>query len=234
MKLLGVPLHPVWPDEIEATIAGWLAGGKRRHVVTINPEMLVAAQRNQAFAELLHTTTNVPDGVGITLVQRVLYRTKCPRIAGVTVAKTVAQVCAQQGLRLGLVGGRGVAQPAAEALVEQFPTLKVTLADDGDPTKTPDNIGQVDVLLVAFGAPKQEVYINQTMRNHPHLRLGVGVGGTFDFWAGKATRAPLLWQRLGVEWLWRLGREPSRIRRIVTAVVRFPLLCAVDKYTKKT
>jgi N-acetylglucosaminyldiphosphoundecaprenol N-acetyl-beta-D-mannosaminyltransferase len=79
------------------------------------------------------------------------------------------------------------------------------------------------VLLVAFGAPKQDMWIDRYRNQLTHVRVAIGVGGTFDFIAGVHKRAPIIFQNLGIEWLWRVVREPRRIGRIINAVIVFPL-----------
>jgi N-acetylglucosaminyldiphosphoundecaprenol N-acetyl-beta-D-mannosaminyltransferase len=83
--------------------------------------------------------------------------------------------------------------------------------------------------LVAFGAPKQEIWLSEKGRKITSLKLGIGVGGTFDFWAGKIKRAPILWRKIGLEWLWRLIQEPQRWRRIFNAIVVFPYRVIQEK-----
>jgi len=91
------------------------------------------------------------------------------------------------------------------------------------------NNARPDILFVAFGAPKQEVWIYENLKKMPTVKLAIGVGGSFDFISGKTRRAPLIFQKLGLEWLWRLILEPRRIKRIYNATVKFGWLILTKK-----
>jgi len=80
-----------------------------------------------------------------------------------------------------------------------------------------------NILFVAFGTPKQEIWINDNLKQIPSVKIAIGIGGTFDFISGKITRAPKIMQKLGLEWLWRLLKQPSRIKRIYNATIAFPI-----------
>ena len=123
----------------------------------------------------------------------------------------------------------GIAKSAGEILKKKY-SITVSGTYSGSPAEEQDSIirklvddSGAQVLFVAFGAPKQEIWLE---RNLPHLksvRLAMGVGGTFDFIAGKLKRAPKVFRYLGLEWLFRLFQQPSRVKRIYNATVKFPL-----------
>lgn len=150
------------------------------------------------------------------------------QVSGVDLVWHLAEMCAKKGYTMSFLGGKGgVADRAAKCLKRKLPQLKVGRSWDG---LEADKIlaGHLpkistDILLVAFGHPNQEKWI---MRNLKRLdvKVAMGVGGAFDFLAGQPRRAPLSFRRLGVEWIWRLIKEPRRWRRILTAFPYFPLL----------
>jgi N-acetylglucosaminyldiphosphoundecaprenol N-acetyl-beta-D-mannosaminyltransferase len=116
-------------------------------------------------------------------------------------------------------------------LKQRNPSINVVLTMSG----SPDEQGTIDILkrvtetsphflLVAFGAPKQDLWIDRFITHMPSVRVAMGVGGTFDFLAGTRKRAPTWLQRIGLEWLWRFVQEPSRYRRMWNAVVVFPFM----------
>lgn len=121
----------------------------------------------------------------------------------------------------------GTAERAAKKLQKKFPTLKVAGYSSKDPGETAFELvkkSKAEVLLVAYGAPKQELFIAQYASKIPTLIHAMGVGGSFDFWSGEIRRAPWLMRKLGIEWLWRLFLEPiKRARRIYNATLKFPI-----------
>lgn len=150
------------------------------------------------------------------------------QISGIDLVWDTARVCADKGHTMGFLGGQeGVAQKAAECLKEKFASLKIAGTWDGEEADKilSGETSQIsaDILLVAFGHPKQERWIAKNLKNL-EVKVAVGVGGTFDYLIGKPRRAPLVIRRLGLEWIWRLLKEPRRWRRILTAFPYFPLL----------
>ncbi|MEK7122610.1 MAG: WecB/TagA/CpsF family glycosyltransferase, partial [Patescibacteria group bacterium] len=165
------------------------------------------------------------------------WRHRLFRVTGVDFTWMLAELCAKQGKRIYLLGaGKGVAQKCALVLQKKYPSLQIVGAQEGIPkvvTKTSDVYDRQlcekiiavhpDVLLVAFGAPRQDLWIAQNAHRLPGVRIAVGVGGTFDYLAGVVPYAPKWIRDIGFEWTYRLMTQPYRWRRIVTAVVRFPL-----------
>jgi N-acetylglucosaminyldiphosphoundecaprenol N-acetyl-beta-D-mannosaminyltransferase len=214
-----------------AWIEAAVADRRPRQLCTANPEFLIAALRDPEFRRILLAADLVlPDGVGLLWAARWLGRRFPERVPGSDLIYRLAELAARRGWRLYFLGAaQGVAQAAAGRLQGLYPGLVVAGAFAGSPAPADDDAlvarvaaARPDVLLVAYGAPAQDKWI---ARNR--LRLGVpvslGVGGSFDFAAGVARRAPRWVQRLGLEWLHRLWRQPWRARRIYTAVVAFPL-----------
>lgn len=165
--------------------------------------------------------------------------------SGINLIADLCQLGQERGWRFYLLGGDpGVAQGAAERLRATYPGLTILGAEEGIPKdryadatlrrSVAQRIGQIrpDVVLVAFGAPRQDLFIAE---NAQRLRapLLIGVGGSFDFLAGRIQRAPHWFQQIGLEWLWRLIQQPWRIRRILTAVVVFPWLVFLDRQRRK-
>lgn len=124
---------------------------------------------------------------------------------------------------------KGVAQQTAEVFKKKHPKLTIAgYSSDGPNENTYKDIRKsgAQVCLVAYGAPKQELWISENLKNLPKLEIIMGVGGSFDFWSGQIRRAPKWMQKVGLEWLWRLIREPrKRLKRIWNAVVVFPISC---------
>lgn len=230
--VLGVPFDPLAPAEAVARLRAMLAEPAQRHVATPNNEMLVEARRNPPFRALLNRTAlNLADSTGVVWASR---WNGMPLPARVTGADTVAALCAEldENVPVFLLGaGEGVAAKAAEALRAANPRLYVADTFAGSP-KEADAEGIVEhvrasgatLLLVAYGAPAQETWIDRHLKEMPNVRVAIGVGGTFDFLAGAKKRAPAWMRSAGLEWLYRFAQEPSRYKRMWNAVVVFPLL----------
>lgn len=222
-------------DWIEAAVAARTP----RQICTANPEFLMAAQRDPEFFDLLNRADLVlPDGVGLLLAARWRGARLPERVAGSDLIYRIAERAGHHPAGRGASGGwgvyflgaaEGVAQKTAEILKARYPGLTIAGTFGGSPKIEEEaeivarvRAAQPDILLVAFGAPAQDKWI---ARNKARLGVPVsmGVGGAFDFVAGVAQRAPRWLQRLGLEWLQRLWRQPWRARRIYSAVAAFPL-----------
>ena len=191
-------------------------------VATINPEFIMRARRDPEFRQVLEDASLcLPDGWGVTWAARRQGRPLRARVAGSDLIWPLAERAAREGWRLYLLGaGPGVAESAAGRLRERVPGLAIAgfhagvAGPEGDvESRRLIAAARADVVLVAYGAPRQELWI---ARNLPRLdvRVGIGVGGAFDFVSGRVPRAPGWMRRAGVEWLYRLARQPWRARRM--------------------
>lgn len=231
MHLLGVSLESWNAAAARAHISSILKGERFVQVATVNPEFLVCAAKDSAFRALLNECRTPVDGVGITLISRLLYGVKLHRITGVDLAELILEESAKKRAKVALVGGRGVAGECAKIMQKKYPNLNIVYAEDGDPNAVSEILkaAQPEVVLAAFGSPKQEYYLRHIADEIPSVRLGIGVGGTFDYWAGNAVRAPKWVRKVGLEWLMRLVMQPKRARRIFNAVVVFPWFCVCER-----
>ncbi len=231
VTILGVPIDPVTMDQAIDRIRTMLNGGKH-HVMTPNSEMLVEAAQNAAFRSLLHTSAlNVPDSAGLLWAARMTGQRISERIAGVDL---VTELCTKLGSEhpVFLLGGRdGVGVRTGDMLRKKNPRLVIAGTFEGSPSEedAAEIISRINdsgahLLLVAYGAPKQDLWIGTHLHALHSVHVALGVGGTFDVVSGVVKRAPKFFRTLGFEWLWRVMHEPWRIGRILTATVRFPLL----------
>ena len=193
------------------------------------------AQKDEEFRNILNKSDiAIPDGIGLVFASHFLGNPIPERVAGSDLVWKIAKLAEYKNCSLYLLGGKeGVAEEAARKLKEKYPNLKIKGAESGGEVeerklKTQNeemvkriNERQPDILLVAFGAPKQEKWIYYNLSKLSSVKVAIGVGGTFDFIAGRIKRAPMFLRKLGMEWLWRLFIEPKRINRILTATVRF-------------
>jgi N-acetylglucosaminyldiphosphoundecaprenol N-acetyl-beta-D-mannosaminyltransferase len=231
ITILSVPVHVVRMDEALAWAAQAVAARVPRQVCTVNPEFIMAAQGDPGFRRVLaEADLNIADGGGLLWAARRQGATLPERVAGVDFVERLAALAAQQGWRLYLLGAaEGVAARVAEILCRRYPGLQIAGVYAGSPRpEDADSIvariraARPDLLLVAYGAPAQDKWIAQH-RQALGVPVSIGVGGTFDFIAGVARRAPGWVQRLGLEWLHRLLHQPWRARRMWVAVVEFPI-----------
>ncbi|HVU70655.1 MAG TPA: WecB/TagA/CpsF family glycosyltransferase [Ktedonobacteraceae bacterium] len=220
-------------ERLMAMVARRRAAGDQwpcQQLITVNPEFVMAAQRDTHFRQAINAAALVvADGVGVVWATRYLRAPTPERITGVDTLVALAQRCAGAGYRLYLLGAApGVAEEAATRLQSLAPGLQIagTYAGSPDPSAEEAIIERVraaraDVLCVAYGAPAQDLWIYRNLSRLP-VALAVGVGGAYDFISGRKPRAPRLMQKMGLEWLYRLYREPWRWRRML-ALPRFAL-----------
>jgi N-acetylglucosaminyldiphosphoundecaprenol N-acetyl-beta-D-mannosaminyltransferase len=239
VTILGVRVDAVTMPQtmawVEAAVTA-TAERRPRQICTANPEFLMTARRDPEFRRVLNEADLVlPDGVGLLWAARRLGTRLPERVAGSDLIYRLAELAGRHCWRVYFLGAaEGVAQAAAEWLRELYPGLVIAGTFAGDPS--PASAGALvagvraarpDVLLVAYGAPAQDTWIAR-YKDELGVPVSLGVGGSFDFVAGLAQRAPVWVQRAGLEWLHRLWRQPWRAGRIFTAVVAFPLAVIVN------
>lgn len=197
-------------EVLEYIFKGLKKDGQKMSIFTLNSEIIVAAQKNNHFKQVLNNASlGLPDSIGVIWAGNLLGKKIPGRITGVDVMEKLCQRAAKEGFTVGLIGGKPkVAERTAECLVHKYPGLRVNFA--GSEGKIP----KTDMLFVAFGFPKQELWIAQNLSKLP-VKMAMGVGGAFDFLSGDIPRAPKWLQTLGFEWLFRLIVQPWRLRRQV-------------------
>ena len=208
----------------QALDSAWeiIESSEKAYVVTPNPEIVWMARQNEALRNSLNSAELVlPDGVGIIIGARILGTPlRSGRVPGIDFAGALLKKMAESGRSVFLFGSKpGVAEEAGRTLAGKYPGLTVAGTADGyftddKPIIEAINSAQPDLLLVCLGAPKQELWMAQ---NHKSLnvKLCAGLGGALDVFAGNVKRAPKLFRKLGLEWFYRLIREPRRIKRMI-------------------
>jgi len=222
IDVLGCRVDDVTMDEAKALCERLIRAGRPAQVVTPNAEIVVAAGRMPDLRQLINRAElSIPDGAGLLLAGRLLGTPLRAQVTGTDLCYRLAALAAERGYRLFLLGARpGVAAAAATALERRYPGLKVAGTfpgragpeGDAETRAAVAAAGRVDVLMVAYGAPRQERWIarNQAALGVP---LALGIGGAFDFLSGRVPRAPAWLRRAGFDWLYRLVRQPWRWRR---------------------
>ncbi len=230
VRILGVRVDNVDQAEAVGRIMALAQGGVAHQVATLNPEFVMLGQRDAAFRAVLEgADLALPDGVGLVWAARILGTPLRGRATGVQTTLGLATAAAARGLSFFLLGGApGVAEAAAAQLVTHAPGLRVVGTYSGSPASNEEDAiaerirrAAPDLLFVAFGAPQQDLWIARN-RERLGVPVSMGVGGTLDYISGRVPYAPAWLRGLGLEWLYRLIRQPWRWRRML-ALPRFAL-----------
>ena len=226
-EIMKIEIHGIKFDDIDmqaaVRYAMQAATTEPCWVATPNALMLRSCREHPERRELLNAASLVlPDGAGVLLAAKKQGTPLSCRITGIDFAEALLSAAAARGDRVFLLGGRdGVAPVAAENLMKKHPSLCVCGSYWGYFEKQGEENRRVlgiiracrpDILLVCFGFPIQEAWIRENLPHLPSVKVAAGLGGSLDVWAGKATRAPLRWQKSGMEWAWRMLHEPRRVR----------------------
>ena len=227
--LLGVGLNNFTKKEVlEYILENLLKKKGKGYIVTPNPEILVIANGDKNYKKVLNLANlALPDGVGVVAGAKFLGIPLKTRITGVDLTENLCKQVAERPITVGFLGGReGIAVKTAECLKKSYPSLKVSFA--GSKLDQLDKLGQLDILFVAFGSPKQEFWIAKNLPKLP-VKVAIGVGGSFDFISGSVPRAPQFLREIGLEWLFRLIIQPWRIKRQLR-LVEFASLILKEKF----
>jgi len=216
-------------EEAANASAAMLHSGGSHIIVTPNTVSLMRAQANARLLEAYdRADLVVADGVGVVWASRLLGVPLPERVPGIALAEELLQRACTHASRVFLLGGReGVALRAKEHLLKRFPGLDIVGVQHGYFSNEDEAIASIraarpDMLLVGMGVPRQELLMLR-VRQGLDVGLMIGIGGALDVFAGDRTRAPRFWQRVGLEWLYRLFQEPRRMRDALL-IPRFMLL----------
>lgn len=241
-NILGVPFVNVTPDEAVNKLILFMEGNDKNMVFTPNPEMVMEARKNSEFMQILNDSSmNVPDGIGIVYASKLTKNPIKSRVAGYDMLLSVFDKMKDINKTAYFFGGApGIADKAKEAIEKRFPGLRVVGTANGyfDEKRELEIISEInelkpDLLLVGIGFPKQEKWIYYNL-SKLDVKVAVGVGGSFDGWSGNVKRAPEFFVNHGLEWFYRLMKQPSRIGRMMQLplfmikVISFKLMGKLD------
>jgi len=252
VKILDVRIDTITEEEALNKVAKFLNEDRGHTIFTPNPEMIMEAQEDSYFREILNTSSlNLCDGKGLQFSCRLLFTKQqlqkyqyFKRVAGIDFMMSICKYAQKEDFSVYLLGSgdKVVIIKAVDKLkqlypklniagyhpgsnVESFPNKKLKyISDDNEKVITDITQASPDILFVGFGHGKQEKWIHENIKYLPSVKLAMGVGGSFDIISGKLKRAPLFLRKLSLEWLWRLLQEPKRFKRIWVAVIKFPLV----------
>lgn len=236
IDILGCRLDSL--DSAQATdeIVRMALEGASAQIVTLGTEMVVYAQRDSAFRDVVNACAlSLCDTIGVLAVARRRGATLRERVTGVELLELLCARAAEEDLPVFLLGGApGVAADAAAILEVRFPGLKIAgtrngfFAADEEPAVVEEiRRSGARLLFAGLGSPRQEMWLSAHLAQIGST-VGIGVGGSFDVVSGRVKRAPMMWRRFGMEWLYRLAREPQRFRRQL-ALPYFVWLIVLDR-----
>jgi len=236
-EILGTPVDALTYGDAVEKVRASISTREPLWILAVNPEKIMKTLKDRKLKKLLLCADLfIPDGVGILWAGKILGKPFRQRVTGVDLLMTLVAEAAQKKWRIYLLGAEpGVAEAVAQKLGKSYPGLIVSGSRDGyfqveEETEVVEEIKQArpDLLFVGMGSPKQEEFI-QTYRQELGVPVCMGVGGSFDVISGKKKRAPRFLQRLGLEWTWRLVKEPTRISRM-SVLPKFMLMVLREKF----
>jgi len=236
-NVLGVKIDRVTMREAVERIAEMIRQPKPHLVVTANSEMVMIANRDPLLLEIIERADLVvPDSIGVIWASRILKQPLAERVPGIELMQALLAESVVQKWRVFLLGAEpGTAEQAASAIAAEYKGINIVGTHHGFFTQTElpavlDKIKatQPDILFIALGVPKQEKFAAAYLA-HLGVPVALGVGGSFQVLAGKVKRAPLWMRKMGLEWLYRIIRQPSRIGR-AAVLPQFVLWVLLERF----
>lgn len=239
VEIVGINIDNVNFAEAEDRLLEFLHQDELKMVFTPNSEMLVDAVKDPGFAEILNSGDLViPDGIGVVISSRFYGTPVKEKVPGCELMNSLIDIAYKDKKSIYFLGGKpGVAEEASQKLQQKYPGLNIAgfhngYFDEDEEKSIIDDIidKKPDIIFVALGAPKQEKWIYQN-RHRFAAKIAMGVGGSLDIIAGRAQRAPEFYQKTGLEWFYRLMKEPKRFFRMLK-LPKFILLAYYDAKTR--
>lgn len=229
VKIFGVHIDELKKIEVLEKIKAFLKEDVTRTIYTPNTEIVMECRKNDKLKDILNRGDIViPDGIGLIYASKIKKKGLTERVTGCDVSLDILDIANTEGYSLFLLGGNpGVSEEASEKIKKNYPNIKLVGTHDGyfkgthtgnsgdsEELAVIDQIikSKADILFVGLGAPKQELWIDEN-KDKLNCRIIIGNGGTIDILAERVNRAPEIYQRLGLEWLYRLSKDPRRIKR---------------------
>lgn len=226
ISIRGVNFDNVSLDEAVGIVEGFIEGEGTNVVHTPNSEIVqLCVEQNEYYSLINSADLIIPDGSGVILASKILGKPLAKgKVAGIELAERTLALAAERGYKVFFLGGKpGVAETAAQKMTEKYPALNIVGTNDGYFKKTGEETDAViekinnsgaQILFVCLGVPAQEKWMSEN-REKISVRVMAGLGGSLDVFAGNVKRAPKIFIKLGLEWLYRLLKEPSRIGRMM-------------------
>lgn len=240
VKILNVNVDCVNLDEAMQKVEEFVLEQKPHHIVTANPEIIYASNYNPELLGIVnHAALVTADGTGVVWASGQLGRHLQERVTGIDLVYKICEKAPQKGWKLFILGSApGVADAAADNIRKMYPGVEIVGTQHGyfKPEEEPEIVEMIkkstpDVLFVALGAPKQEFWISKHM-DELQVPVMLGIGGSMDVLSGNVKRAPEIWQKMNLEWLYRLLSQPSRWKRMLN-LPKFAVEVLKQKRRKK-
>jgi len=232
INILGVNINIYNKKQVLTKIKEFLIDGQQHIIVTPNPEIILEANKDKEFFDILNKADlAVPDGVGLKLAGW-LVGVNLSRITGADLLKDIFAMAEEESRRVAILNwqcGLSCESDIRQVLNDKYNALQTLIVDIDRGTIIPEEKlvrikeFQPEIIFCTLGAPYQEKFIYNNLGKLPSVKIGMGIGGALDFLTGKLPRAPFCLRKTGLEWLWRLIKQPSRWRRIYNAVIVFPV-----------
>jgi N-acetylglucosaminyldiphosphoundecaprenol N-acetyl-beta-D-mannosaminyltransferase len=259
IDILGIKINIETKEEILKEIESSFDLNKKFYITTPNPEIILKSLKNEKYKNVLNGSyISIPDGIGLIMASRFLDKKNYlkERISGSDFVYDLLEICENKNEKVFLLGGNDEEElnKVSENLLNKFNNLIIsdkTIGYTKEELKIDENYNLIDlkkknseiieqincskasILLVAIGAPKQELWIYENINKLNNIKTAIGIGGVFDFISGYKKRAPKIFIKLNLEWLFRLIQEPRRIKRIFNAIIIFPIKVVLYKLNGK-
>jgi len=222
ISILGVPVDAVDFESALSWVESAIEQPGNKRIVAVNPEKVMAARKDAELMRFLHSSDLlIPDGIGVVIAARLLGLARMSRVAGSDMMPAICGLAAKKGFSVFIYGSKPEVNEKARAeLIKNYPGLNIVgwshgYVPEAEMEKLVQRINQsgAQILFVALGSPRQEKWLAKYGPKLLTARISQGIGGTLDTIVGTAKRAPVFWQKLNLEWLYRLILEPKRVKR---------------------
>ena len=226
IDIQGIPFYSTTMNEFMKELKSRIINEQQTFIVTANPEIVEYALEDSDYRDMIQTADYiVPDGIGIIIASKILNKPLKERVTGFDMMQELFQLQLERPLRVYMLGAEPeIIKIAADKVRQNYPSVQLVGYHHGfidlDDAELADQISSLgpDLVLLGTGFPRQEKWITQ-YRTKFKKGIFIGIGGSFDVLAGKLNRAPDIWIKLNLEWLYRLIKQPSRWRRMLVLPV---------------
>ncbi len=225
VDVLGVSISKITMSEATSKVRAFVKSDGLQTKYTPNPVIVKLAKKDPAFHQILEEADLVvPDGIGVVIASKLKKGERLPeRVAGYDLVQSTMKEAVKEGYKYYFFGSKpGISEEAAVKMRETYPGIEIVGTRNGyfKPEDEAEIIADIyasgaNILLVALGAPKQEKWIEANKHLMSNVRVAIGVGGSLDVMSGNVKRAPIAFQKLGLEWFYRLLKEPTRFKRMI-------------------